>query len=120
MSHHAPHMNMPFSSSSSSSSCLFLFFFFSSFLRLFFLSFLFSSSWPVLEASPSQPIINQIVALLLLQRREGAAEGGEEDHADHRLRTAPGDVHHVRRQEVRLQDRLRRQGLGRLDILPAY
>lgn len=57
---------------------------------------------------------------MLFQRREGAAEGGEEDHADHRLRIAPGDLHHLRRQEVHLQDRLRRQGLGRLDILPAY
>lgn len=57
---------------------------------------------------------------MLFQRREGTPERGEEDHADHRLRIAPRDLHHLRRQEVHLQDRLRRQGLGRLDILPAY
>lgn len=64
-------------------------------------------------------VVRQMLSWLL-QRRERTAEGREEDHADHRLRSAPGDFHHLRRQAVRLQDRLRRQGLGRLDILPAY
>lgn len=89
---------------------------------LFFSFFVFLFRCPVLEVRLVVESYGRStnVVLVLLQRREGAVEGGEEDHSDHRFRAAPGNLHHLRRQKVRLQDRLRRQGLGRLDILPAY
>lgn len=40
-------------------------------------------------------VVRQMLVFMLFQRREGAAERGEEDYADHRFRATPGDLHHV-------------------------